>query len=306
MLATLTSERVSDDGWVAEQKLDGVRCLAFRDGAEVRLLSRNQKAMSRTYPEVADALAAAPMSRFVVDGEIVAFDGPRTSFARLQGRLGVQDQRLARRSAVPVFYYVFDLLHLDGHDVTGLPLTDRKALLQESFDYADPLRFAAHHPGSHAADLFAAACARGDEGLVLKRAASSYRGGRSTDWRKLKCVRHQELVVGGWTDARGGRQGFGALLVGHYVGDDLVYAGRVGTGFDDATLTALTARLVGLASDRSPFAHGLVGESDVHWVEPQLVAQIGFSEWTGDGKLRHPRFQGLREDKSAADVVRET
>ncbi len=304
MLATLSSERSADDGWVVERKLDGVRCLAFRDGDRVRLLSRGEKPMDRTYPEIVDALAAQAVPRFVVDGEIVAFDGRRTSFATLQGRLGVQDEQAARLSPVRVFYYVFDLLHLGGHDVTGLPLTDRKALLEESLDYADPLRLSVHRRGSQAAAMYEEACRCGEEGVVIKRADSAYRGGRSADWLKLKCVRDQELVVGGWTAAKGSRQGFGALLVGYYDGDALRFAGKVGTGFDDRALADLSHRLAGLAADASPFAE-TVREDDVRWVTPTLVAQVGFSEWTRDGRLRHPRFRGIREDKAARDVVRE-
>ena len=306
MLATLTDDRFSDANWIYERKLDGVRCVARRDDAgRVRLLSRNDKDMTRTYPEVADALAAHTGHAVVLDGEIVAFDGRRTSFERLQGRLGLTDPDEARATGIAVFYYVFDLLHLDGHDVRPLPNLSRKRLLRRAVDFADPLRFTVHRR-EHGEQMYRAACARGDEGVVAKRADAPYRVGRSKDWLKFKCVRDQEFVIGGWTDPKGGREVFGALLLGYYDGDTLVYAGRVGTGFDDALLSRIGRRLSPLAADASPFGRGKPTGRDVHWLRPELVGQVGFSEWTRDGMLRHPRFQGLRTDKAARDVVRET
>lgn len=309
MLATLSSRAFSDDGWLVERKLDGVRCIAHRDGERVSLRSRTDKPMDRTYPEVADALHAQPLRRFVVDGEVVVFDGERTSFERLQGRLGVNDERAARLSPLSVSYCLFDLLSLDGRDTTGLPLRDRQALLAEAFDFAGPLRRSIPEPGSRTEEMLTDACARGAEGVVVKRADSPYRSGRSSDWLKFKCVRDQEFVVGGWTSAHGSRTGFGALLVGYHDGVDLVFAGKVGTGFDDRTLARLTTRLAALERDLTPFTRGgpnRPAERDVRWSEPELVAQVGFAEWTRDGKLRHPRFRGLREDKDPAEVVRET
>lgn len=306
MLATLTDDRFSDANWIYERKLDGVRCIASRtsDGT-VRLLSRNDKDMTRTYPEVADALAANTRHELVIDGEIVAFDGRRTSFERLQGRLGLTDPDDARATGIAVYYYVFDLLHLDGSDARPLPNLARKRLLRRAVDFADPLRFTVHRR-EHGERMYQAACARGDEGVVAKRADAPYRAGRSKDWLKFKCVRDQEFVIGGWTDPKGGRDVLGALLLGYYDGDTLVYAGRVGTGFDDALLSRIGRHLQRLASDDSPFGHGKITGRDVHWLRPELVGQVGFSEWTRDGLLRHPRFQGLRTDKAARDVVRET
>ncbi len=306
MLATLTDDRFSDAGWIYERKLDGVRCVARRaaDGS-ARLLSRNDKDMTGTYPEVAEALAANTPHEVVVDGEIVAFDGRRTSFERLQGRLGLTHPDEARATGIAVYYYVFDLLHLDGQDVRPLPNVARKRLLRRAVDFADPLRFTVHRR-EHGEEMYRAACARGDEGVVAKRAAAPYRAGRSKDWLKFKCVRDQEFVIGGWTDPKGGRAVIGALLLGYYDGDTLVYAGRVGTGFDDALLSRIGGRLGALAADTSPFGRGKITGRDVHWLRPELVGRVGFSEWTRDGMLRHPRFQGLRTDKAAVDVVRET
>lgn len=308
-LATLTDERFRDPQWIFERKFDGMRCLAFRDGDEVRLLSRNRKPLNGTYPELVDALTAQRTTRYVLDGEVVAFQGRRTSFARLQGRLGITDPQVARASRIRVFYYVFDLLHLDGMDTTALPLRWRKRLLRDAIRFEDPLRNTAHRVGDGLA-AYRAACERGDEGVIAKLADSSYERGRSKNWLKFKCVRDQEFVVGGYTNPKGSRIELGALLLGYYTGDgesrDLVYAGKVGTGFDEATLRSLHERLSPLEQEAPPFTRGLVRENGARWVRPELVAQIGFTEWTRDGKLRHPRYQGLRIDKDAAAVVRET
>lgn len=303
MLATLTDARFSDPGWLFERKLDGVRAIAGSDAGEPVLWSRNHKRVNASYPEVTEALVRHGPQRFLVDGEIVAFEGDRTSFARLQSRMHRTDPRAARWTGVEVFYYLFDVLAIGGVDLTGLPLRSRKRLLRECFDFAGPLRYGEHRAGD-GVEFFREACSRGWEGLIAKRADASYHSGRSRDWLKFKCVAGQEFVVGGFTDPRGSRLGFGALLVGYYQNDRLRYAGKVGTGYDERTLRDLRARLDGLARGDSPFAD-TVREPGVHWVTPELVAQVGFTEWTGDGRLRHPRFVGLRNDKRAADVIRE-
>jgi bifunctional non-homologous end joining protein LigD len=305
MLATLTDKRFSDPQWIFERKFDGMRCLAFRDGDRVRLLSRNRQPLNGTYPELVDTLAAQHTSRFVVDGEVVAFEGRRTSFARLQGRLGITDPEVARASRIRIFYYLFDLLHLDGKCTIDVPLTWRKRLLRNAISFDDPLRNTAHRV-EDGIGAYQAACKRGDEGVIAKRADSTYDCRRSPNWLKFKCVRDQEFVIGGYTSPKGSRVELGALLLGYYDGRDLVYAGKVGTGFDEATLHSLHERLSPIEQDAPPFTRGLVHEKSAHWVRPQLVAQIGFTEWTRDGKLRHPRYQGLRTDKDPSDVVRET
>ncbi|WP_374021566.1 non-homologous end-joining DNA ligase [Mycobacterium sp. HNNTM2301] len=304
-LATLTDKRFSDRHWIFERKFDGMRCLAFRDGDRVRLLSRNRQPLNGTYPELVDALAAQGATRFVVDGEVVAFVGRRTSFARLQGRLGITDPQLARASPVGVYYYVFDLLHLDGKSTVDAPLLWRKRLLRNAIQFADPLRYTPHRVEDGLA-AFRAACERGDEGVIAKLADSRYDGGRSRNWLKFKCVRDQEFVVGGYTSPKGSRVELGALLLGYYDGRDLVYAGKVGTGFDEATLHRLHERLSAIARDTPPFTRGLVREAGAHWARPELVVQIGFTEWTRGGKLRHPRYLGIRTDKDAGEVVRES
>jgi DNA ligase D-like protein (predicted ligase) len=306
MLATLTDRRFSEPDWIFERKLDGVRALAFRKGDRVRLLSRNRKDLYRTYPEVVEALAGQPALDVVVDGEVVAFEGRQTSFARLQGRMQLRDPDRARISGIAIFYYAFDLLHLEGHDLTRLPLRRRKSLLRQGLRFADPLRFLTHR-AEHGERYHREACDRGWEGLIAKRASGPYAGGRSTDWLKFKCVADQELVIGGFTDPKGSRAGFGALLVGHYEDGKLAYAGKVGTGYNEGVLRDLREEMDRLAREDPPFElrTGNLPRRDVHWVEPRLVGQIGFTEWTGDGRLRHPRFQGLRRDKNATDVVRE-
>lgn len=305
MLATLTDEPFSDEDWIYERKLDGVRCLAFRDGDRVRLLSRNRKPQNATYPELVEAISAQKARDFVADGEIVAFEGSLTSFSRLQRRMKLADPDRVRRSGVAVFFYLFDLVHLEGRDTTRLPLRDRKALLGRALRFEDPLRSSAHRNAGGEAYL-EEACRKGWEGLIAKRADSAYVHRRSQDWLKFKCVTRQEMVVGGWTDPRGGRVGLGALLVGTYEGGELRYAGKVGTGFDDQTLGALRDRLSSLERKSCPFADpDGIPEKGVHWASPRLVAEVGFTEWTADGKLRHPRFLGLRRDKDPKDVVRE-
>jgi bifunctional non-homologous end joining protein LigD len=304
-LATLTDRRFDDPHWIFERKFDGMRCLAFRDGDRLRLLSRNRQPLNGTYPELVDALAAQHTSRFVVDGEVVAFEGRRTSFARLQGRLGITDPEVARSSRIRVYYYIFDLLHCDGKATTDVPLSWRKRLLRNALSFDDPLRYTPHRVEDGIA-AYRAACERGDEGVIAKLASSKYEGRRSTNWLKFKCVRDQEFVVGGYTSPKGSRVELGALLLGYHEGRDLVYAGKVGTGFDEATLRSLHERLSKIEQDAPPFTRGLVREPSARWVRPELVAQIGFTEWTRDGKLRHPRYQGLRTDKNPGDVVRET
>jgi DNA ligase D-like protein (predicted ligase) len=303
-LATLTQDRFSDPGWIFERKLDGERCLAFTSGRQVRLMTRNHKEDTSTYPEITEALAAQAGS-FIIDGEIVAFDGGQTRFARLQQRLGVRHPGPDLRAEVPVCYYIFDLLWAGDRDMRPLPLRQRKQILRGLLAFAGPLRFT-EHTDTDGEAYFRQACASGWEGVIAKRADAPYRAGRTKDWLKFKCEAGQEFVIGGFTDPRGTRTGFGALLLGYYdPGHDLVYAGKVGTGFTQQTLDSLHATLAGLEQDRPPFDRGHLPRSGVHWVQPRLVAQVGFSEWTTDGELRHPRFQGLRDDKDPADVIRE-
>lgn len=304
MKATLTDDRFDDRDWIFEHKLDGVRVIAVRRGSEVCLWSRNRNRMDRSYPEIVEALEGAGPSSYVIDGEIVAFDGQRTSFERLQRRMHVEDPEKARRTGVAVYLYLFDAIELDGEDLTDLPLLERKERLEEAFVWRDPLRFTTHRRGN-GIELYEAACTQGWEGLIAKHVDSRYRPGkRSPDWLKWKCVARQEFVIGGFTEPRGSRTGFGALLVGYHEDDRFRYAGKVGTGFDEELLSSLHSRLLELETEDPPFDER-VRERTAHWVEPQLVCEVGFGEWTQDGKLRHPRFLGLRDDKDPRRIVRE-
>jgi bifunctional non-homologous end joining protein LigD len=304
-LATLTKDRFSDSGWVFERKLDGERCLSYVAGG-VRLMTRNHHDISSTFPEIAAALTAQRRQDCVVDGEIVAFEGSETRFERLQQRLGVARPGQDLLTRYPVYYYVFDVLYAGGRDTRPLPLLERKDVLRAALTFDDPLRYTEHRDTDGVA-YYQQACRDGWEGLIAKRVDAPYRAGRTKDWLKFKCEAGQEFVIGGFTDPKGSRVGFGALLLGYYDPDGaLVYAGKVGTGFNQQLLRSLHQSMVKLERDSPPFAGGALPRSKVHWVEPRLVGQVGFSEWTRDGELRHPRFQGLRTDKDPADVVRET
>ena len=306
MLATLTEKRFSDPDWIFERKLDGERVLAFKRGKQVRLMSRNRKRLNGTYPELAAELARAARADFVADGEVVAFDGALTSFSRLQGRMRYTDPDKARKSGVAVYYYLFDLLHFDGQDLTRRPLTERKQRLRKALRFRGHLRYTAHR-AEQGEQYHRQACQRGWEGVIAKKADSRYAHSRSSQWLKFKCVREQELVIGGYTEPRGSRTGFGALIVGFYRNGTLHYAGKVGTGFDERTLEDLGKKLRKRERDDCPFAEKRAAtERGAHWVKPVLVGQFGFTEWTRDERLRHPRFLGLRRDKPARRVVRET
>jgi bifunctional non-homologous end joining protein LigD len=284
MKAVLTDERFSDPDWIFERKLDGIRCIAIRDGSSLRMLSRNDLSLNERYPGVAEALASQTREQFVVDGEVVAVSGR------------FQDDG-------PRLYHVFDVLWLDGEDVRDRPLRERKALLRDALRWDDPLRLVPYRNEAGEA-MFAEACANGWEGVIAKRADSVYTAKRSKDWLKFKCEAGQELVIGGFTAPKGSRIELGALLVGVYDEHGLHYAGKVGTGFNRDTLRSLAEQLRPLERADTPF-YDAPRFRDVTWVEPALVAQVGFAEWTRDGRLRHPRYQGLRIDKDPLKVVRE-
>jgi bifunctional non-homologous end joining protein LigD len=304
MLATLTDRRDLGDDWLLERKFDGERCVAHKDGEDVRLESRTGKDLTGTYPEVRAAVAGQRPGELVLDGEVVAFDGERTSFARLQQRLGVGRPSRELVAGFPVVYCVFDLLAADGEDLTGRPLSERRACLARAIGARKGLQVSEAWRGD-SQRRYAEACAAGWEGLIAKRADARYTGGRSKDWLKLKCVAEQELVIGGYTEPSGSRTDFGALLVGYYEDGKLRYAGKVGTGYTAATLRDLGAQLRERETPESPFADARPVPRGTHWTRPDLVAQIGFAEWTSDGRLRQPRFLGLRDDKRPAEVVRE-
>jgi DNA ligase D-like protein (predicted ligase) len=304
MLATLTGERFDDHGWVFGRKLDGERCIAYKKNEKVRLMSRNGHMINAQYPEVVEALEKNAVDGFICDGEVVAFDSHgETRFELLQPRMGLQDPREALRTGVPVFYYTFDMLYYDGFDMTRLGVVDRKYVLKNTLAFGGALRYLDERMGG-GLKYFEEACKLGWEGLIAKRADSPYVHGRSDDWLKFKCVLGQEFVIGGYTEPHGKRVGFGAILVGYYQDGKLMYAGKVGTGFGDETIMKLMEKFRPLERKTSPFAEE-VKEKETHWLEPKLVAQVGFEEWTNYGKLRQPRFEGLRDDKAPESVIKE-
>jgi len=275
MAATLTHERFNGPEWIFERKFDGIRLLAFRRGRKVRLLSRNR--LPRRHPDIAAAVMALPVRELILDGEVAWGDGGT--------------------------YHVFDVLWLDGERVTSRPLDERRAVLAR-LPLVAPLERVAGVEGPRPWER---ACDEGWEGVIAKRRDSPYEHRRSPHWLKMKCEASQELVVGGFTDPRGARVGLGALLVGHYDGDDFVFAGKVGTGFDRELLLDLRARLGRTEIARSPFTRAVgLPRTGAHWVRPTIVVQVAFIEWTAHGKLRHSRLVGIREDKSPSEVIRET
>jgi DNA ligase D-like protein (predicted ligase) len=304
MLATLTDRRDFGDDWLLERKFDGERCVARKRGGDVRLESRTGKDLTGTYPEVRAALIAQRARELLLDGEVVAFEGDQTSFSRLQQRLGTSAPSEQQIASYPVVYCVFDVLGIDGEDLTPRPLEERRARLTRALRPSAALQLSQAWRDD-VQRRFDDACRAGWEGLIAKRADAPYAPGRSKDWLKLKCVWEQEFVIGGYTDPTGSRTDFGALLVGYHEDGRLRYAGKVGTGYTAARLRDLGARLRSLATSGSPFVDASPIPRGTHWTRPELVAQIGFAEWTKDGRLRQPRFLGLRDDKRPADVTRE-
>ena len=276
MAATLTQERFTGPEWLFERKLDGIRLLAFKEAGKVRLLSRNR--LPQDYPAVRRAVAELPVRDLILDGEAAWDPGSRTC------------------------YHVFDVLWIEGHDVTSRTLEERRALLT-GLPLSAPLARVAE---LRDAKPWERACAEGWEGVIAKRRDSTYEHRRSPHWLKMKCEATQELVVGGFTDPQGARVGLGALLVGYYEGDDFVFAGKIGTGFDTRLLLDLRARLDALETPVPPFTKGTgLPRLRMHWARPEVVVQVSFISWTAHGKLRHPRLTGVRFDKTPRDVVRE-
>ena len=275
MAATLTQDRFTGPDWIFERKLDGIRLLAFKRGRDVRLLSRNR--LPQNLPSIAEAIAGLPVGDAIFDGEVTWGSGT-------------------------VAYHVFDVVWIDGRDVMALPLHARRAMLGE-LPLRSPLQRVASIDDEKPWDR---ACREGWEGVVAKRRDSPYEQRRSPHWLKMKCEASQELVVGGFTDPQGKRVGFGALLVGYFENDNFVFAGKIGTGFDTKLLLQLRARLDAIEIARPPFTRGSgLPRLRAHWVQPEVVVQVAFIEWTVHGKLRHPRLLGVRTDKAARDVVRE-
>src|SRR5687768_13991741 len=303
-LATLVDAAPRGDDWLHEMKFDGYRIAAEVSGGTTRLMSRNGKDWTARFPSVARDVERLPMKDAILDGEVaVVLPDGTTSFQALQNEMNGS-------GGGELVYFAFDLLRLEGVDLTGATLEDRKQALSRVLTAGGPdlggLRFSDHVAGEGEA-FFANACRLGLEGIISKRRDARYESGRSKSWLKVKCLKRQEFVIGGYTDPEGSRVGIGALLLGVH-GDDggLVFAGKVGTGFTSKMLEDLQARLSPLARPSPPFGRARIpGVTRAHWVEPKLVAEVAFTEWTSDGRLRHPSFQGLREDKKPTDVVRE-
>jgi len=306
MLATLVDRAFDDPQWLYEIKWDGYRAIAFLDGGSVRLVSRNQNDLSAAYPELASMSDSVKAGNAVLDGEIVALDEQgRPSFSLMQQRTGVGEggRRIRRtRDDIPVVYYVFDLLYLDGYDLMQIDLEQRKELLASILTSSSLIRYSDHYIGNGKA-LFEAAAQRGLEGIVAKRRNSCYLQKRSSEWLKIKIVKQQECVIAGYTDPRGSRENFGSVVLGLY--DDegrLIHVGHAGSGFTQESHAALWKRLHALETKGSPFYGKVESTRPVHFVKPELVAEIKFTEWTHEGrsggvKMRAPVFQGLRFDK---------
>lgn len=305
MLATLTKDYFSDPHWIYETKFDGIRIIAYRNGSKIRLMSRNKQLLNSNYPELVKALLKQKSDSFIIDGEVVALQRTKSSFEKLQKRMKNSNPTAQEIKKTPLYYYIFDMMYVDGYEIIALPLLARKKLLKKIISFKDPLRYS-EHKIEKGLPFFKATCHKGLEGIMAKQAESTYQTKRSRDWLKFKCVAEQELVIGGYTEPQGSRTDFGALLMGYYHKGKLHYAGKVGTGFDQATLQELGKKLSKLRRSKCPFAHDdTLPKKNIAWVNPKLVAQIGFEEWTKGGKLRQPRYMGLRTDKKAKDVVRE-
>ena len=278
MAATLTQERFTGPEWIFERKFDGIRLLAFKNDSEVGLFSRNR--LPQNLPSVAHAIRSLPVSNLILDGEITWGGGK-------------------------IKYHVFDVMWLDGQDLRSLPFERRRELLRK-LPLRVPLDRVISLDEKDAQSPWERAQIEGWEGVIAKRRDSVYEHRRSPHWLKMKCELAQELVVGGFTDPQGKRVGLGALLVGYFEGDDFVFAGKIGTGFDTKLLLELRTQLDRLEIPKTPFTKAVgLPRLRAHWVRPEIVVQVGFIEWTVHGKLRHPRLLGVRNDKAARDVVRE-
>jgi bifunctional non-homologous end joining protein LigD len=296
MLATLTDKPFDDSDWIFETKWDGFRAIAVAKPGHASLYSRNLIDISRKYPTICQALASVTQQA-VLDGELVALDE--------HGRSRFQLLQNAEREKVRLLYCVFDLLYLDGKDLRGKPLLERKTLLKEVLPKS-PLLLYSEHVVGEGIKAFNKAKRAGEEGVMAKLSASRYHSGvRTRDWLKVKASQEQEVVIVGFTAPRRSRKYFGALVLAVREGNRWEYAGRAGTGFDAETLRSLHAMLVPLITETKPIAEKVPDAANTTWVKPKLVAEVKFTEWTAAGEMRHPVFLGLRTDKKATDVIRE-
>lgn len=311
MLATSIDEAFDDPEWLFEIKWDGYRAIAFLEDGKVRLVSRSQNELTAQFRELQSLPHSVKAKTAVLDGEIVALDDEgRASFSLMQQRTGLRrpGQRVAPRHEVPILYYVFDLLYLDGYDLRRVPLEQRKATLAEIVTSGDTLRFSDHYPGQ-GIGLFEVAKQRGLEGILAKRRRSIYEERRTRDWLKIKITHGLECVIGGYTDPEGSRAHFGSVVLGLYDKDgQLIHVGQAGSGFDESSLKNVWKQLEARKTNRNPFHGEVEALKKVHWVKPELVAAIKFSEWTHERtgstpKLRAPVFMGLRDDREPEDCT---
>lgn len=305
MLAKVSHEIFSGKEWIFERKLDGERCIAIKNGKKINLYSRYHKKINVSYPEIEQTLKKQRKD-FIIDGEIVAFEKGLTSFSKLQPRMHLKSSEKAIKTGVQVYYYVFDILESENKNTKGKSLIERKKILRNTLSFNNKIRFL-EYKKTDGKKLYKSVCKKGWEGLIAKKIDSKYKtGSRSSDWLKLKCENEQEFVVGGFTEPQGKRKGFGALLLGYHKGKKLKYAGEVGTGqgFTENFLKQLSNKLKRIEKKSSPFTEA-IKTKNVHWTKPAMVVQIAFTEWTKDGKLRHPRFLGLRRGKKSKDVIKE-
>lgn len=305
MLATLTDNKpFTNKNWIFERKLDGERCFTYKKGNSLILKTRNNKILNKSYPEIVHALEKLALPDCIIDGEIVALKNGITSFSLLQRRFGTDETQKTASSKIHIYYYVFDILYVDGYLVTHLPLLARKRLLKNLIPFKGLFRYVTHK--NEKGEIYLKqACKAQWEGLIAKKIDSLYVSKRSTNWIKLKCVNEQELVIGGYTNSTNPAFAFGALLLGYYDKGKLHYAGKVGTGFDATILKELGAKLKKHEIKKNPFHNYGDTTKNIHWVKPILVCEVQFTEWTKANKLRHPSYLGLRTDKSAKEVRKE-
>ncbi len=303
MLATLVKNPFSSKDWIFETKFDGIRCIACKKGKKISLYSRNKKLLNSSFPEIEKALLKVSKKDFVIDGEIVTFDKRVTSFSKLQPRMHVKKPTAKLIKDIKVNYFVFDVMIYNEKDLKKLPLIERKQILKKKFSYASLIRYSTYK-SKDGEKYFNQAQKKGLEGLIAKKKDSIYVSKRSKAWQKFKCVNNQEFVIIGYTEPKGERVGFGAILIGYYKGKELRFAGKVGTGFDREKLNKIIKKLKRIERKNSLLSQK-IREKDVHWVAPKIVCEIGFTEWTKDHKLRHPRFLGIRLDKSPKKVIKE-
>ncbi len=299
MLATLVDGPFSNPEWIFETKWDGFRSICFVKNGKVRLVSRNQIETTPQYPELAGIAKQIKAKEAILDGEIVALDKDgRPRFQLLQPRVGRKSGMEALRGHGHIVYCVFDLLYLDGYDLTSCPLVERKRLLERILKPANFIQLSEHIEGE--GEMFFKEIEKFElEGMMAKRANSAYVAKRTRDWLKVKTIQRSEVVIGGYTEPRGSRSHFGALVVGLYRGDDLHYVAHVGGGFNQRSLNEIFKMMQPLKTKQSPFVDAPKTNEPVQWIKPKLV--VKFSEWTADRRLRHPVFVGLREDKRPKD-----